>query len=260
MKCDINKSILKPKPLYTSYEQAQEEYFELLNKLEEFLVDDKVYYFFANKKRVKRAEIFLNFLDYSDLLNKLKIIYEHKNPMVGFLYYINAFNSKMISEYFDRCELFNAFLNNDNEAIMSAIRYRIGHYELDKLNYYDTPNKIRNVLTLFNMINDNEFRYEKFKTTKYDLEHVHPRSKKSSFQGINKLKNILLLDAKTNRGYKNKDFEGKAKYVHKKYKLGKIYYLYATKKTFLYKGYGEIWDGELYLNEIKESLSSFVKV
>lgn len=245
---------------YSDYERAKIKHFELLNELEEFLDDDEVYYFFANLKRVKRvkrAEIFLDFLDFPNLLENLKTIRKNNNPLVGFLYYINVFNSKMITDAYPKTKIFQAFLDND-EKIKNILKCRLNHYKLDELKYHDTSTKIKNILTLFNMIKDDKsFNYKEFKTTKYDLEHIKARKVKEGNKDKwkNKLCNMLLLDLSTNRAYSNASFNKKAEFIKKN--LDKKYYLYATRAVFVDKTYGDIWDesaAKNYLEDIKTTL------
>lgn len=239
---------------YSDYERAKKEHFELLNELEEFLDDDEVYYFFANLKRAKRAEIFIDFLDFPNLLENLQTIRKNNNPLVGFLYYINVFNSKMITDAYPKTEIFKAFLGND-EKIKNIVKCRLNHYKLDGLKYQDNPDKINYILTLFNMIKDGvSFDYKKFKTTQYDLEHINAR-KDNKDGWRNKLCNMLLLDLSTNRAYSNASFNKKAEFIKKN--LDKKYYLYATRAVFVDKIYGDIWDesaAKRYLEDIKTTL------
>lgn len=268
LRCLINEglnddlSLLNPclmdcgsKP-YGDYERAKKEHFELLNELEEFLDDDEVYYFFANLKRAKRAEIFLDFLDFPNLLENLKTIRKNNNPLVGFLYYINVFNSKMITDAYPKTKIFQAFLDND-EKIKNILKCRLNHYKLDELKYHETPDKIRNILTLFNMIKDDKsFNYKEFKTTEYDLEHINAR--KGNKDGWrNKLCNMLLLDSSTNRAYSNASFDKKAEFIQDEVNKRNKYYLYATRAVFVDKAYGNIWDesaAKSYLEDIKTTL------
>lgn len=263
LRCLINEglnddlSLLNPclmdcgsKP-YGDYERAKIKHFELLNELEKFLDDDEVYYFFANLKRAKRTEIFLRFLNTPNLLLKLQKIYEYKNPLVGYLYHKNVFKKHSL-------DLLDIFANNDETEIKNIVKNMLKHYKLDELKYHDTPTKIKNILTLFNMIKDDKgFNYKEFKTTEYDLEHIKARKVKEGNKDKwkNKLCNMLLLDLSTNRAYSNASFNKKAEFIKKN--LDKKYYLYATRAVFVDNIYGDIWDesaAKNYLEDIKTTL------
>ncbi|MFS9246285.1 DUF262 domain-containing protein [Streptococcus parasanguinis] len=88
---------------------------------------------------------------------------------------------------------------------------------LDELVYGDK--RIKNVLLLFNLvtlINKSEkqyrFPFDIYKTQKWDIEHIHATADETA-ESDDGLGNLTLLDAKTNRSYRDSPFEQKRKII-----------------------------------------------
>ncbi|WP_100064983.1 DUF262 domain-containing protein [Miniphocaeibacter massiliensis] len=159
--------------------------------------------------------------------------------------------------------------------LIDKVEQTIGKHDVESLvnlsydNSYEKK-KIKRVLLLHNLatlITKSEkqyrFPFDIFKNEKWDLEHIHATADESD-ESDDTLRNLVLLDAATNRGYKEAPYQDKRKIILEKEKNG-LFVPLCTKNVFL-KAYStdfndmEIWnehDKKSYLDNINEILNTF---
>ena len=181
---------------------------------------DKYSTFYSLYEEYKRAENKSEFI--SDFWSKVQILFEELNNwyldldkyhLIGYLLSLDSKNldkvfkatrDKKKSEAFDELKklAFDTIPEIDS---------------LGELVYGDK--RIKNVLLLFNLvtlINKSEkqyrFPFDIYKTQKWDIEHIHATADETA-ESDDGLGNLTLLDAKTNRSYRDSPFEQKRKII-----------------------------------------------
>jgi len=138
---------------------------------------------------------------------------------------------------------------------------------------YDTSNdrkNIRKLLLLFNIASlvcksekQYRFPFDIYKKEKWDIEHIHATADETD-EPDDSLGNLTLLDAETNRSYKDSPFSEKRRIIIDRESKG-LFVPLCTKNVFLKVYSNDIkdmykWednDKKDYLSKMSETLQSF---
>ena len=163
------------------------------------------------------------------------------------------------------------------QALIKRVENFIGRYDQQSLidtsyeNYTD-KSRIRNILLLFNIItliqkSEQQYRFpfDIYKKERWDIEHIHATADETD-EPDNTLGNLTLLDAQTNRSYKDAPYQEKRQIILDREKSG-LFVPLCTKNIFL-KAYStklddmKLWnesDKQAYVEAMGDTLSSFFK-
>lgn len=161
--------------------------------------------------------------------------------------------------------------------LLAKVKSVTGDYDLNTISY-DTSNdrrKIRRLLLLFNIAtlvckSEKQYRFpfdiykgETGEKIKWDIEHIHATADDTD-EADDGIGNLTLLDAQTNRSYKDAPFDEKRKIIIERESKG-LFVPLCTKNIFL-KVYTEtpdemnIWndnDKRDYIDAMKSTLNTF---
>ena len=167
-----------------------------------------------------------------------------------------------IAEVFSitRCKRKSAVM----KALIGKAKLIAGKYDLPNLSY-DTSNdrmKIRKLLLLFNIAtlvckSEKQYRFpfdiykgETRDKIKWDIEHIHATADETD-EADDRIGNLTLLDAQTNRSYQNAPFADKRKIIIERESKG-LFVPLCTKNVFLKVYSKDLSDMDIWANDDKK--------
>lgn len=158
----------------------------------------------------------------TEFWNRVQLLFEELNNwymdlnryhLIGYLISLNSNNIKNVFKATRGMKKSEAF-NKLKELVFETIP---NISTIEELTYGDK--KIRPLLLLFNLVTlinkgqeQYRFPFDLYKVENWDIEHIHATADESD-EADDHLGNLTLLDAKTNRGYKDSKFDVKRKVI-----------------------------------------------
>lgn len=157
-----------------------------------------------------------------------------------------------------------------SKILLEKAKLKYDDLETLSLDTASNKKRIRQLLLLFNIASlvcksekQNRFPFDIYKKEKWDIEHIHATADETD-EPDDRFENLTLLDASTNRSYKDETFDKKRKIIIERESRG-LFVPLCTKNVFL-KVYTKNledmnkWhenDKKDYISSVKEILNKF---